>query len=57
MTEDEMKEEIRALREKIETEKKASLTSNCLIGCIMIFFYILLGGVITYIMIRLGWIS
>ena len=40
-----------------EQEKKAKAASSCLLGCVMIFFYMLLGGVLTYIMVRLGWIS
>ena len=57
MTDEELKKVVRALVEETEQEKKAKATSNCLLGCIMIFFYLLLGGVLTYIMMRLGWIS
>lgn len=40
-----------------EAKGLGKVLGGCLSGCIMSFFWMLLGGVLTYIMLSLGWIS
>lgn len=40
-----------------EAKELGKALGGCLTGCLSVFFWMLLGGVLTYIMIHLGWIS
>lgn len=40
-----------------EAKELGKALGGCLTGCLSVFFWMLLGGVLTYIMIYLGWIS
>lgn len=40
-----------------EAEELGDALGGCFSGCVMAFFWMLLGCVLTYIMVHLGWIS
>ena len=40
-----------------EAKKLGGILGGCLSGCVMAFFWMLLGGVLTYTMMHLGWLS